>query len=155
MKMSTWVEGGKMSHYGFSFISEVNKSFVVFDFVNTLKLDLKTMQHVRMELRDVIGDNEVLAQESIDLTKSIDNVYFENMIHHPFTLTFKDIKVKALVQLIALYLPKSLEQAHMTLNKQLIKTNVARFAQVVEKSETYNKCRHHFFPPEYIEQMRS
>ena len=68
-------------------------------------------------------EDKYLCETSFNLRDNIDNVYLENMLFEPFTMSYKGLKIEAVLSLVLVFLPRNLEISHMTLNRDLIDEN--------------------------------
>lgn len=133
-----------------SFLNEIGINYVSFEIRNSLKVTWDSLRDIKFKLSDKLT-GVLLFEGSLNLQHLIDNVYLENPLFYEIQITHKGNTYPAIIYCTVAFLPKNLETAHITLNKELIDLNFNKFIDILKKSETYNDYRQLFFSKAYID----
>ena len=143
------IEKGNVHAESATIIDEIDINYISFDMDNSLKVDFNGLENIRFKLVNALND-KILLDTILNLRNKIDTANLENTFFHEIEFEYKGLKIAGIIQFILVLVPRNLETAHFTLNKELIKINFDQFMEILKSSETYKPYRQNFFSDKYI-----
>ncbi len=90
LKVDCSIEKGTHWANSMTFAEECTNEFISFDIDASFLVTLASLKVVRVKITDKVN-NDLLFDETIDLTKNLDNIRMENMMHHGFWFKYKGL----------------------------------------------------------------
>lgn len=143
-EVAMFIEQGNYSSTSLSFVSEVDVNYITFDVQNSIKTDLNSLRNLHIKIKDRIS-GALYFDGVIDIRGLLDSVFLEIPLVHEFTFPYKGLETQAALFFTVAFVPRNLEVAHITLNKELIEAHFDKFEKYVKSSENFFDYRKNFF----------
>ena len=142
-KFEVCIDKGNVSSDSLTLIDEIERDYIVFDMENSLKVDFNNLSSIKIKITNLVNDKLVL-EKILNLQDKIDNIYLENTFFREFEFEYKGNTIEAIIQFMLIFIPRNLETAHLTLEKESIDENFDKFMTMLKFSEDYPSYKQNF-----------
>lgn len=131
-----------------TFLKEVTQHCMIFSLDTSLIVDFEQMAEITFEMTEKTSSS-VLFCETINFQKQFDSLYLENQFISKIDINLNGYDCSAVMLCSLVLVPMSLEVCHLTINKELLQANFARFGEMSKQIDSYSKYKTWFFPEAY------
>lgn len=144
------LKAGGQSDASFTFLTETSQHYLSFATEVSVPITFDSLAKVTFELTEKTSSGLLFA-ETANLQSEIRDLYLENRFLIEFKVNLNGYDCGAVLSCAAVFIPKNLEVAHLTLNQKLLSANFSRFSDLLKKINSYRSYKDLFFPETYIQ----